>query len=153
MKTRKPSDILGDHLFLNPPDPKQRIPDLLVDRILGPTVVLRVYRDIFGFHYLDSSRIIRIPGLWVRIWRDLDRASGEELLTIDMTGLGRLDLFVLGFLRLVRLLETTAGQNPEVLEILWTLIHMGTTEVRRFLKDTVNLDPWEIEEINNTHSI
>ena len=143
MKTRRPREALIDHVYLNPPDPGFRVPEMLLDRVLSPTVVLRVYQDVFEFHFLDSSRIIKIPGLWIRVWRDLDRTSGEE----------RLDLFILGFLRLTRLLYQTVGQDHEVLDLLWTLIHMKTAEVRQFLRNMIKLDPWEIEENNNTHSI
>ena len=138
MKTRRPCDALIDHVYLNPPDPEPKVPEMLLDRVLSPTVVLRVYQDVFEFHFLDSSRIIKIPGLWIRIWRDLDRTSG---------------LFVLGFLRLTRLLYRTAGQDHEVLDLLGTLIHMKTAEVRQFLKNMIKLDPWVIEEENNTHTI
>jgi len=153
MKTRRPREALLDHVYLNPPDPGFRVPEMLLDRVLSPTVVLRVYQDVFEFHFLDSSRIIKIPGLWIRVWRDLDRTSGEELLMTEMSGLKRLDLFILGFLRLTRLLYQTAGQDHEVLDLLWTLIHMKTAEVRQFLKNMIKLDPWEIEEENNTHTI
>ena len=147
MKTRRPREALIDHVYLNPPDPGFRVPEMLLDRVLSPTVVLRVYQDVFEFHFLD------IPGLWIRVWRDLDRTSGEELLMTEMSGLKRLDLFILGFLRLTRLLYRTVGQDHEVLDLLGTLIHMKTAEVRQFLKNMIKLDPWEIEENNNTHTI
>lgn len=83
--------------------------------------------------------------------RSLDVGSGERIHYNEVTEPSRLDLFISGLAKAVKLLDTTTGPSEDLKDILLGLARLGTKEFRDFLSDhEISLNPWSYEEPGKT---
>lgn len=121
----------------------------LIDIRVGSDICFRETGYYLTAWYLTRPGYIKIPVGYLRLFRALDIYGGERLLYTDTEGLGRLDLFIIGFLKFVRTLDIGGSGIPDLFHVLCKL---GTTEIREFLLGTIERDPggWIYEEPNKT---
>jgi hypothetical protein len=83
--------------------------------------------------------------------RSLEVGSGERLHYNDISDPDRLDLFISGLAKAVKLLDTTTGSSEDLRDIFLGLARLGTQEFRDFLKEyEIFLKPWSYEEPGKT---
>jgi hypothetical protein len=83
--------------------------------------------------------------------RSLDVGSGERLHYNEVSNPDRLDLFISGLAKAVKLLDTTTGPSEDLKDIFLGLSRLGTHEFRDFLRNhEVSLKPWSYEEPGKT---
>ena len=146
----KQSDILHEFLVLNTWVPGMRS-KTLKDRYLDHRCLVREYGGKVTLYFLDTGQTLVIPRDYVQIMRSLDVGSGERLHYNEVTKPDRLNLFISGLAKAVKLLDTTTGSSEDLRDILLGLARLGTQEFRDFLKDhDISLKPWSYEEPGKT---
>jgi hypothetical protein len=146
----KQSDILHEFLVLNTWVPGMRS-KTLKDRYLDHRCLVREYGGKVTLYFLDTGQTLVIPRDYIQIMRSLDVGSGERLHYNEVTEPDRLNLFISGLAKAVKLLDTTTGSSEDLRDILLGLARLGTQEFRDFLKDhDISLKPWSYEEPGKT---
>ena len=146
----KQSEILHEFLVLNTWIPGIRS-KTLNDRYLDHRSLIREYGNKVILYFMDSGQTLVIPRDYIQIMRSLDVGSGERLHYNEISGSNRLDLFISGLAKAVKLLDTTSGLSEDLRDILLGLARLGTLEFRDFLKDhNISLKPWSYEEPGKT---
>lgn len=146
----KQSDILHEFLVLNTWVPGVRS-KTLKDRYLDRRCLVREYGGKVTLYFLDTGQTLVIPRDYIQIMRSLDVGSGERLHYNEVTEPDRLNLFISGLAKAVKLLDTTTGSSEDLRDILLGLARLGTQEFRDFLKDhDISLKPWSYEEPGKT---
>lgn len=146
----KQSDILHEFLVLNTWVPGMRS-KTLKDRYLDHRCLVREYGGKVTLYFLDTGQTLVIPRDYIQIMRSLDVGSGERLHYNEVTEPDRLNLFISGLAKAVKLLDTITGSSEDLRDILLGLARLGTQEFRDFLKDhDISLKPWSYEEPGKT---
>ena len=146
----KQSEILHEFLVLNTWIPGIRS-KTLNDRYLDHRSLIREYGNKVILYFMDSGQTLVIPRDYIQIMRSLDVGSGERLHYNEISGSNRLDLFISGLAKVVKLLDTTSGPSEDLRDILLGLARLGTLEFRNFLEDhNISLKPWSYEEPGKT---
>lgn len=143
-----PKDELRDHLFLNPVDLESPTKGI-INVFLGKDMFYRETGRYGVIWYLRGAGYVKIPVGWIRIFRSLDVYGGEKVLYTDLTGLDKLDLFIVGLLKFVRSLDIQLESSADLFN---TLCSIGTGRFREFLRDSDLPDPgpWTYEEPGKT---
>ena len=146
----KQSEILHEFLTLNTMVSGTRSGSLK-DRYLNKRCLIREYGRKITMYFLDSGQTLTIPRDYIQIMRSLDVGSGERIHYNEVTEPSRLDLFISGLAKAVKLLDTTTGPSEDLKDILLGLARLGTKEFRDFLSDhEISLNPWSYEEPGKT---
>jgi hypothetical protein len=146
----KQSEILHEFLVLNTWTPGIKSKSIK-DRYLDNRCLLREYNNKITMYFLDSGQTLIIPRDYIQIMRSLDVGSGERLHYNEVSDPDRLDLFISGLAKAVKLLDTTTGLSEDLKDIFLGLARLGTHEFRDFLRNhEVSLKPWSYEEPGKT---
>jgi hypothetical protein len=146
----KQSEILHEFLILNTWTP-EIYSKVLKDRYLDHRSLIREYGNKVILYFMDSGQTLDIPRDYIQLMRSLDVGSGERLHYSEVLGSNRLDLFISGLAKAVKLLDTTTGLSEDLKEVLLGLARLGTVEFRNFLaKHGILLKPWFYEEPGKT---
>lgn len=146
----KQSEILHEFLVLNTWAPGIKSKSIK-DRYLDNRCLLREYNNKITMYFLDSGQTLIIPRDYIQIMRSLDVGSGERLHYNEISDPDRLDLFISGLAKVVKLLDTTTGLSDDIRDIFLGLARLGTKEFREFLvKHDISLKPWSYEEPGKT---
>lgn len=146
----KQSEILHEFLVLNTWVPGIRSKSIK-DRYIDFRCLIREYGSKITIYFMDSGQTLVIPRDYIQLIRSLDVGSGERLHYNEVTNPSRLDLFISGLSKAVKLLDTTTGPSEDLREIFLGLARLGTQEFREFLENhDISLKPWSYEEPGKT---
>ena len=146
----KQSEILHEFLVLNTWTSGVRS-KTLKDRYLDSRCLIREYGSKVTLYFLDTGQTLVIPRDYIQIMRSFDVGSGERLHYNEISNPNRLNLFISGLAKAVKLLDTTTGSSEDLRDIFLGLARLGTQEFRDFLKEyEIFLKPWSYEEPGKT---
>lgn len=132
------NELIRDQFYLSPPDLSScrlKFKDIMLNGVL-----IREYDYTCYIYFLDSSKIINIPSNYLVLFRNIDTSCGEKILYQNIDTLSKLDLFIFGFMKFLKLLEI---RSQDSVKLIISLCELGTTEFREFMRDLgVNLSSW-----------
>lgn len=132
------NELIRDQFYLSPPDLSScrlKFKDIMLNGVL-----IREYEYTCYIYFLDSSKIINIPSNYLVLFRNIDTSCGEKILYQNIDTLSKLDLFIFGFMKFLKLLEI---RSQDSVKLIISLCELGTTEFREFMRDLgVNLSSW-----------